>query len=452
MWHSVVRTGFATRERIGWVIYDWANSAFILCVITVVGAQYFVTQYEAAARQAGTLQVGPAPALDVFGLIMPAEAMWSFCMAAAALIVVVVSPVAGALADAWGAKKRFLIGYCALGVATCLLLALSLAWWGIALLIVLGMVGFEAGNVFYNGFLPEIAQPNEQSAVSSMGYAAGYLGGVLALILALILFTPIVLGQPIGPVRYIFALVGVWWGGFASITFVLLNERRSSRKRVGAGQAIGQAFRDLGHTVGVLARHPQALRFLLAYLLYNDGVATLISNVTPYAMQNIYLDATSTQHIGTVQLIAAIVLVQVVALPGSVFCGWIAIRIGDKAAILATLAVFTGAVAYGQIARTVFEFYLLAGAIGLVLGGCQAISRGLFSSFIPAGRTAEFFAFFAMSDKVSAMLGPLTYGTLLMLTGNTRIALASLAVFFIAGGILLGTVRVEEGRRYAQAA
>jgi UMF1 family MFS transporter len=325
-----------------------------------------------------------------------------------------------------------------------------MAWWGIAILIIAGMVGFEAGNVFYNGFLPEIAPPEEQSAVSSMGFAAGYLGGVLALLLALALFTPLIFSRPIGPGRFIFALVGIWWGGFALLTFALLDERRASRRRIGAWRSIGQAFRDFGHTLGLLARHPHALRFLFAYLLYNDGVATLISNVTPYAMQNIYLDATSNQHIGTVQLVAAIILVQVIALPGSLFCGWLALRIGDKATILWTLAVFTAVVAYGQIARTVFEFYLLAAAIGLVLGGCQAISRGLFSSFIPAGRTAEFFAIFAMSDKVSAMLGPLTYGTLLVLTGNTRIALASLAVFFIAGGILLSTVSVAEGRRHAR--
>src|SRR5208282_6448257 len=127
---------------------------------------------------------------------------------------------------------------------------------------------------------------------------------------------------------------------------------------------------------------------------------------------------------GTVQLIAAIILVQVVALPGTLLCGWIANRIGDKATILLTLAVFTVAVAYGQIARVASEFYLLAGAIGLVLGGCQALSRSLFASFVPAGRSAEFFSFFAMSNRVSAMLGPLVYGTLLTVTGDTRMALA----------------------------
>jgi UMF1 family MFS transporter len=452
MWKSVVQSGLATRERVGWVVYDWANSAFILCVVTVIGAQYFVVQYESAARSAGDLHVGPAPALRVLGIVMPAEAMWSYAMAAAALIVVLVSPVTGALADLWGAKKRFLAAYCALGVLACLVLALPLAWWGIALLIVIGMVGFEAGNVFYNGFLPEIAPQEEQGAVSGMGFAAGYLGGVLALILALALFTPLAFGHALGPIRYVFAVVGLWWGGFALITFAWLREREVRGDRVHPLRAIGKAFGQLGHTIRLLRHHPQALRFLLAYLLYNDGVATLISNVTPYAMQNIYTDRTLTEHIGTVQLVAAIILVQVVALPGSVLCAWLAQHIGEKAMILLTLAVFTAAVAYGQVARVALEFYVLAGMVGLVLGGCQAISRALFSSFIPAGRSAEFFAFFAMSDKVSAMLGPLTYGTLLTLTGDTRIALASLAVFFIGGGVVLGTVRVEAGRQFAQSA
>lgn len=450
MAQGVVRTGTATRERIGWVVYDWANSAFILCVITVIGAQYFVQQFEAAARGAGDLHVGPAPALRVLGLAMPAEAVWSFCMAAGALLVVVLTPITGALADDWGVKKRFLIGYCALGVVACLALSFPMPWWALALLIVLGLVGFEAGNVFYNAFLPQIAAPEEQGAVSSVGYAAGYLGGVLALILSLIFFTPLVLGGAAGPIRFSFGLVGVWWGGFALITFALLREHPVAREPESAWQAVTGAFVDLGHTIVLFTQHPQALRFLIAYLLYNDGVATLISNVTPYAMQNIYTDAAHTQHIGTVHLVGAIVLVQLVALPGSLVCGWIAHRIGDKATILLTLVVFTAGVMYGQIAHLVSEFYVMAGGVGFVLGGCQALSRSLFASFIPEGRNAEFFSFFAMSNKVSAMLGPLTYGTLLTLTGNTRVALASLGVFFAAGGLLLATVKVAEGRRFAQ--
>jgi UMF1 family MFS transporter len=446
---GVIRTGLATWERFGWVMYDWANSAFILCVVTVVGAQYFVNEFETAARKLGDLHIGPAPAMNVLGLTMPAEAAWAYAMAAAALIVVLVSPVTGALADAWSAKKRFLAGYCALGVAACLVLALPVEWWAIGLLIVVGTVGFQAGNVFYNGFLSEIAPADEQSAVSGMGYAVGYLGGVLALILALVLFTPLALGHSLGPVRYIFAVVGLWWGGFALITFALVRERRIGSRKPGAWHAIGEAMRGLGKTMSLLAHHPQALRFLFAYLLYNDGVATLISNVTPYAMQNIYLDSSLTQHIGTAQLVIAIILVQVIALPGSLICAAIANRIGEKYAILLTLVVFTGAVAYGLFAHTVNEFYALASAVGLVLGGCQAISRALFASFIPRGRTAEFFAFFAMSDEVSAILGPATYGTLLIATGQTRIALASLAVFFVVGGALLGTVDVGAGRRYA---
>ena len=450
MAHGVLRTGVATRERFGWVVYDWANSAFILCVITVIGAQYFVQQFEAAARSAGGLHVGPAPAMSIAGLAMPAQAVWSFCMAAGALLVVLLTPITGALADDWGVKKRFLIGYCALGVAACLALSFPMPWWALALLIVLGLVGFEAGNVFYNAFLPVIAGPDEQGAVSSVGYAAGYLGGVLALILALVFFTPLVLHEAAGPIRFAFGLVGVWWGGFALITFALLREPPVVRTPLSAWQTVTGAFVDLGHTIRLIFRHPQALRFLMAYLLYNDGVATLISNVTPYAMQNIYTDATLTEHIGTAQLVAAIVLVQIVALPGSLVCGWIARHIGDKATILLTLLVFTAGVMYGQIAQVASEFYLLAGGVGFVLGGCQALSRSLFASFVPEGRNAEFFSFFAMSDKVSAMLGPLTYGTLLTLTGNTRIALASLAVFFLGGGTLLLTVNVAAGRRFAR--
>jgi len=452
MARNILRTGVATPERIGWVVYDWARSAFILCVITVVGAQYFVQLFEAAARKAGDLRVGPAPALDILGKALPAEAVWSYCISAAALLVILAAPVTGALADHWGAKKRFLTGYCVAGVAACFAMALPLPWWAVGLLIVAGLFSFEAGNVFYNAFLPDIAEPHEQGAVSSVGFAAGYWGGLLALVLALAFFTPLVLHAAAGPLRFTFGLVGAWWGGFALITFFLLRERPVARAPAGAWRTAAGAFAGVWHSLRLLGRHPQALRFLIAYLLYNDGVATLITNVTPYAMQNIYTDATLTQHIGTVQLVAAIMLVQVVALPGTLLCGWIAHRIGDKATVLLTLAVFTAAVAYGQIARVASEFYLLAGAVGLVLGGCQALSRSLFASFVPAGRNAEFFSFFALSNRASAMLGPLTYGTLLAFTGETRIALASLAVFFIAGGILLAMVNVAEGLRFARSA
>jgi MFS transporter, UMF1 family len=431
----------ATPERAGWIAYDWANSAYVLCVITVIGSAYFVGVFEAAARSAGGLTVGPAPALRVAGVAVTAEAAWSLIMGAAAAIVAFSTPLLGAMADAAGHKKRFMQVYCYAGVLATAALWLGLPWWAVGLLILVGTVGFEGGNVFYNAFLPEIAGPEEQDAVSSGGYAFGYIGGVVVLIASLIWFVP-----PRGDVHIAFLLVAAWWGGFALLTFSLLHERRALRERPTGVGPVRAAARELRRTLGHVMRMPQAALFLAAYLLYNDGIATLISNATPYALQNIYMDPAHTQHITLQALIVAIIMIQLIAFPGSVFCGWLATRVGEKPTLYLTLGVFAFVVTYAQVVSLVREFYVMAALIGLVLGGAQAISRSLFAKFVPPGRTAEFFAFFGLSEKMSAMLGPLVYGGLVLLTGQTRFALLSLTLFFLAGGTLLYFVNVQRGR------
>jgi UMF1 family MFS transporter len=435
-WRTVL-----TRERLGWVAYDWANSAYVLCVITVLGSAYFVSVFENAAESAGDLRLGPAPALPVGSVLLTAESAWSFIIAASALFVALSSPFLGAIADAWGVKKRFLAAYCVLGASCTLALWWPMAWWGIGLLILLSNIGFEGGNVFYNGFLPEIADVPSQNAVSSVGYAAGYLGGVLVLIASLAWFVP-----PRGDVRHAFLLIAAWWGGFALLTFALVHERPARRNPAERRSVPATAVRELAETLRGIRRYPQAALFLAAFLLYNDGIATLISNATPYALQNVYLDRTLTERIGLAQLVPAIIMIQLIAVPGSLACGWLAGRIGEKPTLYLTLAVFTGVVTYGQVVQVVTQFYAMAALIGLVLGGAQAISRALFASFIPDGKQAEFFAFFALSSKFSAFAGPIIYGSLLLMTGDTRLALLSLTVFFIAGGTLLYFVNVRKGR------
>jgi UMF1 family MFS transporter len=445
------RRNAADRSWIGWMMYDWANSAFVLCVVSVIGAQYFIYVFEQAAQTAGGLRVGPAVAMNILGAVLPGEAVWSFLMSAAAFIVVITSPFLGTLADGWHVKKQFLRFYCLFGALATLLLVSPQPWWIVGALILAGTVGFEGGNVYYNAFLPEIADVEGQDRLSSWGFAAGYIGGVIVLIASLILFTPVLLNPPAGSIRYSFLLVALWWGGFGMLACALMRERAAGPRKGGLRWAATQSWRELIGTVRNLTRYPQTMKFLLAFLLYNDGIATLISNVTPYALQNIYLDRTLTEKIGTSQLIFAIIIVQLVAFPGSLFFGWLAGKIGQKGTIYLCIGVFIAAVTYGQVARIVTEFYLMAALVGWVLGGSQAISRALFAGFVPEGKSAEFFSFFALSDRVSAMGGPLVYGLLLWLTGNTRIALLSLTVFFLAGGLVLTLVNVEKGRQQARA-
>jgi UMF1 family MFS transporter len=428
----------ATRERIGWIVYDWANSAFVLCVITVIGSAYFVGVFESAARRAGELAVGPAPALRVLGVAVTGEAAWSLVVGLSAAIVAFSSPFLGAIADGGGHKKRFLQVYCTVGVLATAAIWLGLPWWAVGLLILVGNVGFEGGNVYYNAFLPEIAGAREQDQVSAAGYAFGYIGGVLVLIAALFLIV-----LPGRDVHTAFLMVAVWWGAFALVTFATLKERPPLRRPPAGAGWVGDAWRQLRESARYVGRNPHALLFLGAFLFYNDGIATLISNATPFAMQNVYVDATLSEKVTLKQLIPAIILVQVVGFPGSIFCGWLATRIGEKRTLYLTLLVYLAVVSYGQVITVMNEFYVMAAAIGMVQGGAQAISRSLFASFVPAGRSAEFFA---LSSKFSAMIGPLVYGGLLLLTGETRMALLSLSVFFVVGGVLLSFVNIERGR------
>ena len=434
------RLAFLSRERLGWIIYDWANSAYVLCVITVLGSAYFIAVFEQAARDSGGPLKGTALALQIYGLTLTAEAAWSLIIAASAVIVAISSPVLGALADGTGTKRRFLTIYCATGVICTLALWFSIPWWAVGLLILISNIGFEGGNVFYNGFLPELAGETERNMLSGAGFAAGYLGGVLVLVTSLFLFVP-----PKGSVNDAFLLIGIWWGGFGALSIAWLRETRPFRRKTSRSPLMA-ALRELMETLRGISQYPQAVKFLGAFLLYNDGIATLISNTTPFALQNIYLDETMTAKMGLSELIPAIIMIQFVAIPGSLACSWMADRVGEKPVIFFTLLVFASVITYGQIVRLVSEFYVMALLIGIVLGGAQAISRSLFSKLIPRGKHAEFFSFFALSARFSAFAGPFVYGVLLILTGDARDSLLSLTLFIFAGGALLYTVDIAQGK------
>ncbi|MEE8396170.1 MAG: MFS transporter [bacterium] len=441
-WRSLL-----TRERVGWITYDWANSAFALCVITVVGSGYFVGIFDKAAAQMGATTAGGISTMNILGMNLPAGAAWSFIIFASALFVALTSPFMGVIADDKGAKKRFLAFYCGFGALATVALWFSLPWWAVGLLILIGNIGFEGGNVFYNAFLPEIADPGEQDMVSSAGFAVGYIGGVLVLIVALFAFI-----LPSNDVHTPFLLIGVWWAGFAAVTLSLLSESPGRGEFKKIQSMVAATWQELSRTVSHIRDYPNTGRFLIAFLLYNDGVMTIITNATPFALQYIYLDNTLTEKVGLTQLIPVIIMVQIVASPGALCCGWLATRFGEQPAIFFTLSVYTVVVAYGQVVQTLSEFYVMAALIGVVLGGVQAISRSLFASLIPAGKSAEFFSFYALSGKFSSVFGPLIYFLSVWLTGSARLALLSLTVFFIAGGVVLYRVDVPKGRAEAAGA
>lgn len=417
------------REQRGWYVYDWANSAFSTSVLTVFLGPYLTGVAKAAADAQGFVHP--------LGIPVRAGSFFAYSVSASVLLSVLVMPVAAAVADRTGRKKPILGGAAYLGAA-----ATSAMFFldgdryllGGALLI-LANVSFAVAVVLYNAFLPQIATPAERDAVSSRGWAAGYASGALVLLADLGLF----LGhEALGvsessAVRICLASAGVWWGLFTVVPLLRLRDRQRSGAgaETGRGGALSGGVRQLAATARDLRRHPLTLMFLAAYLLYNDGVQTVITQASVYGSEELGLDQTT--------LIVAVLLVQVLAVAGALLMGRLARRFGAKRTIAWSLVAWTVTVAAGYFlpSEAPVWFFVLAAGIGLVMGGSQALSRSLFSQLVPAGKEAEYFSLYEMSDRGTSWLGPLIFGLTYQLTGSYRDAILSLVVFFVLGFALL---------------
>ncbi|HEU4763571.1 MAG TPA: MFS transporter [Gemmatimonadales bacterium] len=430
------RLGLHRPELRAWALYDWAYSAMITTITTAVFPIYFV---KVAAR-------------DVAGPAATARLAWVSGVALA--VAAVVSPVLGALADQAPIKRRGL-GICmVLGVAATAGLwwvgpgDLTLASWLFAAVIVGGTASF----VFYEALLPHLARPDEIDRVSTAGYALGYVGGgtLLALNLAWIL-RPALFGLPTGPglspaqatlpTRLAFLSVAVWWLGFGALAIRRLPEPAVRQAHPGTGSAVRAAMAQLAHTARLLRQYPQAGLLLLAFLIYNDGIQTIIKMATAYGTEI---------GIGQGALIGSILLVQFVGIPCAFLFGALADRIGTKPAILLGLAVYGVISVFGYYMRTGTHFLILALLVGTVQGGTQALSRSLFATLIPAERSGEFFGLFSVFEKVAGIFGPLFFAAAIWISGSSRNAILSVIAFFVVGALLLGRLDVEGGRRQAR--
>ncbi len=423
------------RVIFGWAMYDWANSAYVTTTAVAVLPMYFA----GVVVPPGGLRIGSTP--------VAAETLWGFMVSAAALFVFVLAPVLGAVADFAAAKKRFLLSFCALGVFSAALLSLCGpgAVWPTMLLFVLAQIGFVGGNVFYDAFLPQIAAPGDEDRVSSKGYAFGYVGGGLQFATSLLL---IAFHDTLGlsaPAAARLAMLGaaLWWGGFALVTARLLREPRN---REGEGDTarsalfyLCQGFARVRQTMNHVRRLRGLALFLLAFLVYNEGIQTVIQMATMYGKQELGLGSTA--------LMGTLLLVQVVGIFGALLFGRIAGMIGSKHAIMLSLGIWCGVVVYGYFIDSAAQYFILGGIIGLVLGGSQAISRSFYAAMIPAGSPAEFFGFYSVVSKFSAIWGPFLFAMIRHFSGSSRNALLSIIIFFILGLILLSFVTSDSGRR-----
>ena len=421
------RVGLGRPELRAWAMYDWANSAFMTTIIAAVFPVYFI---EVAASG-----------------LPPSAAQFRYAVATtvALTFVAILSPVLGALADTRGAKKTFLGGFVALGVlSTCAMVAIGPGEWRLAaVLFIAGNIAISGGFAFYDSLLPHIAGPGEIDRVSTAGYALGYLGGGLLLAVNLLwILQPAWFGlaDAGAATRLSFLSVGVWWGLFSIPIFRRVPE---PAVRLEAGErALGGptriAMARLRNTFHELRRYPQAALMLAAFLLYSDGINTIIRLAATYGTEI---------GIGQTHLIAAFLVVQFVGIPFALLFGQFAARIGARRAIFVSLAVYFAITAFAYFMRTATHFYLLAILVGTVQGGSQALSRSLFASMIPAHKSSEFFAFFGIFEKFSGILGPALFALVLGMTGTSRLAILSVAFFFAAGAWLLAMVDVEAGQR-----
>ncbi len=411
------------RERFGWYSYDWAMSVFNTSVTTVFLGPYLTSVARDAAGADGRL--------PFLGLAIPPGSWFSYVLSFSVVLQVLVLPLTGAVADRSGRKRQLLGGLAALGAlaATCLFFVADGRYLLGAALFVVANVSFGAATVVYYSWLPDLAGPDERDAVSSRGWAFGYVGGALLLAVHLGLFIGAEsLGLTEGEaVRICLATSGLWWGLFTLVTVSLLRDRPPAA----AHGAATSGFRQLAATLRGMRAFPLTLWFLGAYLLFNDGVQTVISLSATYASEELGLSQSV--------LTGAILMVQVVAVFGALGLGRVAARYGAKRTVLGCLVAWTAVLvaAYWLQEGAVAQFYALAAVIGLVQGGTQALSRSLFSHLIPAGREAEYFSFYEISDRGTSWLGPLLFGLTYQLTGSYRYAIISLLVFFVAGFLLL---------------
>jgi UMF1 family MFS transporter len=434
------KLGLHRPELRAWAAYDWAISAVQVGIMTAIFPIYYVKVAGAGLPEGRATQD-----LAVANTI-------------ALAIIAAISPVLGAVADYTASKKKLLAVFLVLGAAAIVGLFfvhrgdLELA----SVLFVLAMVGATGSFVFYESLLPQIASPGEVDRVSTAGYAVGYIGGgiLLALDLALIQ-RPSWFGLPSGPglpeaeatlpVRLAFVSIALWWLIFSIPLFrkvaepprqLEIDERRGE-------SPVRAAFTRLGETFRELRSFRQAFLMLVAFLIYNDGIQTIIKMATAYGTEI---------GIGQGALITAILLVQFVGIPFSFLFGALAGRIGAKRGVLLGLVVYTGISILGYFMRTATHFFLLAILVGLVQGGTQALSRSLFAAMVPPHKSGEFFGFFSVFEKFAGIFGPLFFAAAIALTGSSRLAILTVIAFFAVGGLVLARVDVDEGKRAARAA
>ena len=433
MQESLVSTSYSRREQVGWYFYDWANSAFSTTVITVFLGPYLTAITQNAADANGFVHP--------LGIPILADSFFPYMVSLSVVLQVFFLPVLGAIADYSHLKKTLMGTFAYVGaLATLGMYFLQgdryLLGGGLFLL---ANLSFGASIVFYNAFLPEISAPDDRDRVSSQGWAMGYLGGGILLVINLAFVQFLAEGWGISTgdaVRISLASAGIWWAIFTLIPLIRLRTRRPMKSLPAGKGYLSIGFQQLRHTLRQLPTYPHTMLFLIAYLLYNDGIQTIIAMSTLFGSRELGL--------ATGDLVTLILMVQFIAFFGALAFGYLARWIGSRRAIMLSLVIWLGVSVYCYaILQTKLQFFIMGGVIAIVLGGSQALSRSLFSLMIPQGQEAEYFSLYEISERGTSWLGPLLFGLVLQNTGSYRSAILSIAIFFTLGLGLLIFVNVR---------
>ena len=422
------------REIFGWLMYDWANSAFYTTVVSVLLGQYLTSLAQA--------HVGENGVIFSFGLLgsVTAKNLFSLSITVSVFCQVLFLPILGAIADYSNLKKRLMAIFCYSGVtASCLLFFVTdnLYIFGSVLLIIANL-SYGAANVFYNAYLIDLTTEDKRDFISSYGFATGYVGGLLMLVLNILFVQN---AESFGlttafAVRLSLLAAALWWGAFALVTFYLVKPRGAVKKLPEGKNLASIGFSELGNTFRELKRLRYTARFLIASFCYNNGIQTVITSASVFLAQELFV--ARGEEASQSFLLGIFLVAQISALVGSISFERLARIIGAKKTLLISLLIWICIVifAYGFL-QTVWQAWIMSVFIGLVLGSSQALSRSLYSQMIPDGREASFFGLYEISERGTSLVGSLVFGIVVGITGSFRQAILSMILFFAVGIIIL---------------
>lgn len=416
-----------------WTMYDWANSVHNLVIITVVFPMYFLATTTEKDAQGNVIN----DVVNFFGFHVQNSVLYSYSISLATLLLVVLNPILTPLADSSGRRKFFMKIFCYLGAASCAYFYFftkdNVSW--VVIAFGLSVMGWGGSIVFYNSFLPEIATEDRFDNLSARGFMMGYIGSVLLLVFNLIM---IMKPEFVGltqedsdsgfTARISFLTVGLWWALFAQIPFYYLP--KDQRKPL-AGNWLSSSFQELGKVLKEVRKNKLITRFLLSFLFFDMGVMTVIYIATIFADKELHIEKTG--------LIVTLLLIQLIAIPGSFLASWLSSKFGNTKALLMEIFVWGLMPLAAYFTTTANEFYVIASVVGLVMGGIQSLSRSTYAKLIPENTedTASYFGFYDIVEKIAITLGTLLFGFVEQITGNMRNSVLVILVFFIVGFLLL---------------